>query len=306
MLSVIIPLFNKAASVARTIQCVLWQSFQDFEIIVVDDGSTDGSAEVVLTFVDDRLRLIKKGNGGVCSARNVGISEARYEYVAFLDADDIWDKDYLLEQTRMIRDFPEAYMWGLNFAEMSDGKQVRTLETGLPPGFRGVVDNYFGMQGRVSDLFCSSSVVVRKTAFEKAGIFDESLKYSEDIDMWYRIIANFPVAFNDAYYAFYMFDAENRAMLRKQDMRYFMPYRCAKYKQYKGNEPFYSYVERWCAIKIKEYYFKQKDQRQYALEASKGLDYSVLPSKYKLFFKTPYPIAYLTWLATEALHNMMR
>lgn len=304
MISVVIPLYNKASSIARTIEGVLLQTFSDYEVIVVDDGSTDSSAQTLLSFSDDRIRLIRKENGGVCSARNVGIKEARYEYVAFLDADDIWDKDYLLEQTRMIRDFPEAYMWGLNFAEISDGKQVRTLETGLPSGFRGIVENYFGIQGRVSDLFCSSSVVVRKAAFEKAGLFDERLKYSEDIDMWYRIIANFPVAFNDAYYAFYMFDAENRAMLRKQDMRCFMPYRCAKYKEYKGNEPFYSYVERWCAIKIKDYYFRQKDQRKYALEASKDLDYSVLPAKYKLFFKAPYPIAYLVWAITEAIHKM--
>lgn len=304
MFSVIIPLFNKTSSVVSTIQSVLAQSFSGFELIVVDDGSSDGSAEAVLSFSDARLRLIRKENGGVCSARNVGIKEARYEYLAFLDADDIWDEDYLLEQMHMIRDFPEAYMWGLNFAEMSDGKQIRTLETGLPSGFRGLVDNYFGIHGRVSDLFCSSSVVVRKSAFEKAGVFDECLKYSEDIDMWYRIIANFPVAFNDEYYAFYMFDGENRAMLRKQDMRYFMPYRCAKYKAYKGNEPFYTYVERWCAIKIKEYYFKQKDQRKYALDASKDLDYSVLSAKYKFFFKAPYPIAYLIWLITETIHKM--
>ena len=304
MFSVIIPLFNKDKSINTTINSVLSQTFQSFEIIIIDDGSTDQSVQRVKEFNDPRIRLITKENGGVCSARNVGIKESTYDYVAFLDADDIWDSDYLLEQTRMIQDFPDAYMWGLNFAEISNGRKVRTLATGLPSEFRGLVENYFGLRGRVSDLFCSSSVVIKKNAFNKAGLFDERLKYSEDIDMWYRIIANYPVAFNDKCYAYYRFDAENRAMIRKQDMRYFMPYVNGKYKAYKGVEPFYTYVERWCAIKIKDYYFRQKDQRKYALEASRDLDYSVLPSKYKLFFKLPFPMAYVVWFSSELIHKM--
>src|SRR5574344_1521257 len=223
MFSIVIPLYNKAKSIANTIQSILVQSFADFELIIVDDGSTDDSVRVVNQFTDKRIRLIQKENGGVCSARNVGILHAQYDYIALLDADDQWDTDYLLEQQKLINEFPQASMWGINFAELFDGKLIHELETALPKGYRGVVENYFSMQGRVSDLFCSSSVVIRKSAFDVAGLFDERLKYSEDIDMWYRIIANFPVAFYDRYMSFYQYDADNRAMNRKRTLKYFLP-----------------------------------------------------------------------------------
>lgn len=304
MISVVIPLYNKAQSIKNTLNSVLSQSFQNFEIVVVDDGSTDESADVVTQINDNRIRLIRKDNGGVCSARNRGIKEAKYDYIALLDADDGWDKDYLTEQIKLIEDFPEAAMWGINFAELYNGKLIRELPTGLPKGFRGVVEGYFDktlLNGRISDLFCSTSVVIRKSAFEVAGMFDERIKYSEDIDMWYRIIANYPVVFYDRYMAFYYYDAENRAMNRNRQLRYWLPFFVDKYNQYKGVEPFYTFIESWCAVKIKEIYFNDKSQYVDAKVASTKLDYSVLPSKYKYLFKTPYFCGYIIYKITEWL-----
>ena len=162
MISVVIPLFNKELSICNTLESVLKQTFRNFEVVVVNDGSTDRSKEVVakIAATDKRIRLVSKPNGGVCSARNRGTQEAKYDYIALLDGDDIWDEHYLEEQTKMIQDFPEATMWGINFAEMENGRLARKLETGLPENFRGYVDNYFQMKGRISDLFCSSSVVI--------------------------------------------------------------------------------------------------------------------------------------------------
>lgn len=187
MISVVIPLYNKEKSIAQTLESVLAQTYTDFEIIVVDDGSTDNSFEVVRSAIQplthsSHIRLISKDNGGVSSARNRGIQEAKGEYIALLDGDDQWDKEYLTEQVKMINDFPKAAMWGINFAELNQGKLIRKLETGLPDGYRGYVENYFQMPTRVSDLFCSSSVVIRKDVFERVGMFDERLRYSEDID----------------------------------------------------------------------------------------------------------------------------
>lgn len=304
MISVVIPLYNKAQSIRNTLNSVLSQSFQNFEIVVVDDGSTDNSANVVREIEDDRIRLICKENGGVCSARNRGIKEAKYDYIALLDADDGWDKDYLAEQVRLIEDFPEAAMWGINFAELYNGKLIRELPTGLPKGFRGVVEGYFDktlQNGRISDLFCSTSVVIRKSAFDVAGMFDERIKYSEDIDMWYRIIANYPVVFYDRYMAFYYYDAENRAMNRKRQLRYWLPFFVDKYNKYKGVEPFYTFIERWCAVNIKNIYFNDRSQMEDCKEASKKLDYSVLPSKYKYLFSMPYFCGRLIYIITEWL-----
>ena len=92
MISVVIPLYNKEKYIKRAIESVLNQTFQKFEIIVVNDGSTDKSAEIVQNIKDPRIRLINQKNAGVSAARNRGIQEAKYEYIAFLDADDFWEK----------------------------------------------------------------------------------------------------------------------------------------------------------------------------------------------------------------------
>lgn len=290
--SIVIPLYNKQTAISKTLQSVLSQTYANYEVIVVDDGSTDESVERVKNFNDPRLNLIQKENGGVCSARNKGIKEAKYEYIALLDGDDQWHEDYLAEQVRLIKDFPEAKMWGINFAEMNNGKLVRALPTGLPDGYRGYIENYFQMQNRVSDLFCSSSVIIDRTIFEQVGYFDERIKYAEDNDMWFRIIVKYPVAFYDRYMAFYRFDAENRASSKTISLKYFLPYYVDKYSDLRDYKVFYTWIHRWAANHIRKYYFEEiKEQRVDACEAVKKLDYSVIPVKYKYLYKMPYALA---------------
>ena len=290
MISVVIPLYNKEKSIYTTLQSVCEQTYTDIEIIVIDDGSSDKGASVAASYPDTRIRVINKENGGVCSARNRGIKEAKGEFIALLDGDDQWDKEYLAEQVKMVANFPEAAMWGINFAELSEGKLIRKLATGLPDGFRGYVENYFQMKERVSDLFCSSSVLIRKDVFERVGMFDERIKYSEDSDMWFRIITNYPVAFYDRYMVFYLYDAENRAMNRKRLLRYWLPYFVEKYKDplFKHDKVFYRWVMRWAAVRIKQIYFNDADQYEDAKIASRKLDYSQLPIKYRFELLPPY------------------
>ncbi len=306
MISVVIPLYNKEKSVRATLESVCEQTYTNIEIIVVNDGSTDNSAVVASKYPDTRVRAINKENGGVCSARNRGILEAKGEYVALLDGDDIWDKEYLTEQVKMIRDFPEAAMWGINFAEVNDGRLVRRLETALPEGYRGYVDNYFQMKGRISDLFCSSSVVIRREVFDQVGMFDERIKYAEDSDMWFRIIATHRVAFYDRYMVFYQWDAENRALNREIKLKYFLPYYIDKYKdpQYKQNKVFYIWVNRWSSQRIVPYYFFDPTQRKDAKEAAKKLDYNVLPFKYRLYLKTPFWIGSMIYRLEKWIRNL--
>ena len=322
--SVVIPLYNKQNSIAATLQSVLAQTYTNYEIIVVDDGSTDDSARIAEEYIrevkGERLkvkgaensgaettasrlsplafRLIRKPNGGVCSARNRGIEEAKYDYIALLDGDDLWDEHYLEEQVKLIQDFPEAKMWGINFAEMSNGNLIRKLPTGLPEGYRGYVENYFQIPGRISDLYCSSSVVIQKEVFDKVGYFDERIKYSEDIDMWYRIIVNYPVVFYDRYMAWYLYDAENRTMNRTRLLKDWLPNFVDKYQdeRFKHNQVFYQWINRWSANCIRKIYFEDSSQRIVAKGAMKKLDYSVLPWKYNILFKWPYGIAKLLHL----------
>ena len=174
--SIVIPLYNKQSAIVATLQSVLAQTYTNYEIIVVDDGSTDGSAEVAeATLFASHLsplafRLIRKPNGGVSSARNRGIQEAKYDYIALLDGDDLWDEHYLEEQVKFIQDFPEAKMWGVSIAFIKYNRRTK-WEQGMGDGYRGYVENYFGTSH--NDLFCSSSVVINKDVFDKVGCFDE-------------------------------------------------------------------------------------------------------------------------------------
>lgn len=294
-ITVVIPLYNKEKSISKTLESVFAQSFADYEVVIVDDGSTDGSASVVSRMlaekrVDERFLLIQKPNGGVCSARNRGISEAKYDYVAFLDADDAWEKEYLAEQVRMINDFPDAAMWGTNFAETRNGVRVHDYVTGLPHGFRGYLEKYFDLLGRQSDLYHSSAVVIRKSVFDRVGVFDERLRYSEDNDMWFRIIATHQVAFYDNYLVHYQLDAENRALNRKVLLKYDQPFVVDKYRLpiYKNNIVFYRWINRYSAQWIAAYYFLDPKQIDVAKVAMKKLDYSVIPFRYLLFRILPY------------------
>ena len=297
-ISVVVPLYNKEKSIEATLQSVLAQTYTDYELIVVDDGSTDNSLNVVRKRIseleNERIRVIHKENGGVSSARNRGIKEAKGEYIALLDGDDLWEPTFLEEQVKLIHDFPDAGMWGINFAETNHGQLVRKLATGLPDNYRGYVDNYFQIKGRHSDLFCSSSVVIRKNVFDKVGLFDERIKYAEDTDMWWRIIATHKVAFYDRYMVSYRFDAENRAMKRTRSLKYFSPYYVDKYHEplYQSNPVFYRFVNRRAAQQIRPYFFSNIDtERTDAQVAVQKIDYSVVPFKYCLLYKCPY------WLA---------
>ena len=110
MISVVIPLYNKSLTIGNTISSVLNQSCQDFEVVIVDDGSTDNSVEVVNQYVSDssKIRLFHQANQGVCAARNKGVYESKGEFVAFLDADDLWHPRYLELMNNMIKDEPDA------------------------------------------------------------------------------------------------------------------------------------------------------------------------------------------------------
>lgn len=297
MFSIIIPLFNKEKSIQLTLNSALDQTFNDFEVIVVDDGSTDESVKKAKEIEDPRIKLVQKENEGVCSARNRGIELARHDYIAFLDADDIWEPDYLSEQHRLIHDLPDAVLWGCAYGHL-EGEEKTNVDHLLPDDYRDYIKDYFKIK-RSTDLFCSSSVVVHKSAFVKAGLFDTRIQFSEDLDMWYRIIIHFPVVFYNKTLAYYRQDAENRAMKKTHPLVDFLPFYVGKY----NSDPdirdvsFLRYINNWSAVKLMHYYFEVKNERKYAKQAVSDLNYKLIKKKYTLMYKPPFFIGYMAFMA---------
>lgn len=188
MFSVVIPLYNKELSIQKTLQSVLDQTYQEFEIIVIDDGSTDASAEKVKELKDSRIKLIQQKNAGVSAARNRGIKEARYEWIALLDGDDLWDSDHLEEVLKMMSIFPYENIYATSF-RYSDGRKVLSQDI-LNPIYR--VDNYFklALQGH---LIWTGIIVFHKKAFDEAGRFNIKLNRGEDLDLWIRLANKYDI-----------------------------------------------------------------------------------------------------------------
>lgn len=201
--SVVIPLYNKEISINNTVNSVLSQNHKDFELIIVNDGSTDNSLSVVEAIRDDRVRIINKPNGGVSSARNTGIEHARYDWIAFLDGDDLWQPRFLEEIENMIHDFPLADIISTNYTGGHVGQ-------GITYGKRGYVADYYGTVLKYGNIICSSAVCVKKSCFSQAGGFKLYLCYGEDLEMWSRLINAYTLAYSPEILSHYDMDAENR------------------------------------------------------------------------------------------------
>lgn len=293
-ISIVIPLYNKAQSITHTLDSVLAQTYTDYEVVVVNDGSTDGSGEVVEQYIKDNpqstIHLISKANGGVSSARNVGIRAAKSDYVALLDGDDIWEPTFLEEQVRLIQDFPNAGIYGVNYAFIK-GNTCTKCNQGLGDGYRGYVENYWTTSH--NDLYCSNSVVIPKHVFEQLGYFDERIHYSEDLDMWYRIILHYPIVFYDKVLAYYNQNAENRCaydLHLHHDLAKCFEYFIGKYdEEFNNNRAASHYISTRVAADIlrNDYYFGSKDDRKKSDELVKDLHYQDIHPKYRFIFKTP-------------------
>ena len=300
MISVVIPLYNKEKAIRATLESVIAQTYTDYEVIVVDDGSTDSSVEVVQSVMaqSNKIRLIQKPNGGVFSARNCGIIESKGYYIALLDGDDLWKPTFLEELVILIHDFPKARMWGVNTAFLRNGKYYK-WQQGLDSGFRGYVENYFGTLH--NDLFCSSSVVIRKDVFDNVGYFDERISASEDLDMWYRIILKYPVVFYDKVLVCYNLDAENRAAhdtgkrfpLTKDIKYYFDKF----YEEFDRNPVFSRFMNNLVASKILQfgYYFGNEQERKDSDVVVSKLRFQDIHPKYRWIFKTPRWFGYIVY-----------
>lgn len=175
--SVVIPAYNASGTIVECLRSVVGQSYSDWEVIVVNDGSGDDSGALVEAFMTDYpglVRLINQENRGVSAARNCGIREARGEYIAFLDADDVWEPEKLDTQMKLMEDFPSVALSGTAYNRFSRGGSGKLMPV-----------SPFGMLAK--SYFNTSAVIAKKEAILEAGLFPESMRYSEDIYLWTKI-----------------------------------------------------------------------------------------------------------------------
>lgn len=197
-ISVVIPLYNKAESVGRTLESVLSQTFIGFEVIVVDDGSTDGSVRAVMAVADARIRVVAQKNSGVAVARNRGIAEARGEFIALLDADDEWMPDYLSTQYALAQKYPDCAVFATNYMfKKSTGVVTHTRLRCMPfGGADGVLTNYFEVASRSHPPLWTSAVMLRRHAIESVGRFPVGVRSGEDLLTWARLAVCYKIAFS--------------------------------------------------------------------------------------------------------------
>jgi glycosyltransferase involved in cell wall biosynthesis len=198
MFSVVIPVYNKAPYLAKAIQSVKDQTFSDWELILVDDGSTDSSVDVINAFLvnsSNNIIFISQPNQGVSVARNNGVRSARYPYIAFLDADDWWKDNFLEEMNNLIKSFPDAGLYGCSYYRVKNSL-YHAANIGVFDGFLKGYIEYFNVYARTFwvPINCSF-VVVNKDSFNSIGGFLPKLKFGEDFNLWVRLALNYKVAY---------------------------------------------------------------------------------------------------------------
>lgn len=210
--SVVIPLYNKAPYVAKAIQSVLAQTYSDYELIVVDDGSKDDSATIASQIIEGRqnCRLIHQENTGVSMARNNGVEVSHGNYLCFLDADDWWEPTFLGEMSKLIEEFPEAGIYGVNYTIVNETKhKTRVAKIGVEEGFEKGYINYCRAYAKTMYMpLTSISVAIPRAVFDEMGGFPKDIKLGEDFLLWIRIALKYKVAFLNKPLAYYNQDVD--------------------------------------------------------------------------------------------------
>ncbi|MFZ4679707.1 MAG: glycosyltransferase family 2 protein [Flavobacterium sp.] len=237
--SIVIPVYNKEKFVAKTIESVLSQTFTDYEIIIVNDGSTDQSEAKISTFRDNRIKYYSKKNEGVALARNFGIQKATADYICFLDADDYWYPNFLETMQRYSLELSEQKVFAAAIEIETKSKSIPARYSIESTSDFKIV-NFFNASQKECVLW-TSSVCIHKSVFEKVGDFDTKIKHGEDTELWIRIGLQFPIVFIRKILARYVYDDKS---ISRNTNYYFEQYTFDKYAlEEKNNSALKKYMD---------------------------------------------------------------
>lgn len=222
--SIVITVYNKENFVGETLESVLKQTYTDFEIIIVNDGSTDNSETVIQTFKDSRIQYFFQKNEGVAKARNFGIEKAQGDYVCFLDADDYWNSNFLETMHYYSQKLPEQKVFACAIEVETENKTFPANYSIDKKADFEIVD-FFTASQKECVLWTSSSVF-QKSVFESVGHFDTNIKKGEDTELWIRIGLQYPIVFLWQILAKYVYD---KSSVSRNLTYFFEPYTFEKY-----------------------------------------------------------------------------
>lgn len=209
--TVIIPLYNKEMYIENAIKSILNQTFTDFELLIINDCSTDKSIEIASKFAFEKVQIIHhEKNSGLAATRNTGIKKATSNYVTFLDADDLWKPHFLEKIFHLIQNFPDARIFGTNYEEIW-GKTIKNPHNGsefLSEDFTGYI-NFFKINIK-QGIYNHGSVCIHKEVYENVGYYNEKINFSEDLDFNIRANYHYKLAYDNSVQMSYFMQTENQ------------------------------------------------------------------------------------------------
>ena len=295
--SVIIPLYNKEKYISKTLETVLNQSFQDFEVIVINDGSTDHSVAEVEVFEDDRIKLFHQENQGLSITRNNGIAFSSADYIALIDADDYWQTNHLQQLYDLIKDFPNEGVYGTGYTlKKSKNTYHRANFNGLPEGFRGIVPDFF----KHSIQHCIAwigSICIPKYVFDSIGNFDPEIYSEQDIDLYIRIALKYKFVLDDSSASSIYNRTMNDNMSDFSEKKYIPKFLNAYKKEEKQNPNIGRYMDlnRFSTT----VFFKLSGKKDFEKELIADINFDNLTSLQRLILKLPNAIVSVLFKAKD-------
>ncbi len=288
--SIIIPLYNKEDYIKATIESVLVQSFQDFELIIINDGSTDNSLEVVRCITENvkNTVIINQENKGLSASRNKGISMANGKVIALLDADDLWHESFLKELHKLYLTFPNASLYGTDYYEKYSNGNLLSPKKNLDVSIKNMlflVDDFF-KANMFQPIISQSNFAIKKDVFKDIQ-FDETIDFAEDIDFYIKANLKYKFAYSYKALSYVRFDIPNQMTSNNfKDKR--LPNFNIYEKEASSNISLKKYLDSnryFLLIKSK----LSNDKKNYNLMFEQ-LDFKNLTFKQKLLLKSPLPI----------------
>lgn len=298
--SVIIPLFNKASYVTKAIDSVLSQTFADFELVIMDDGSKDDSFGIASKAIEGRANchIHRQQNAGVSVARNNAVALSIGDYLCFLDADDWWNPSFLMRMSELIDEYPEAGIYGTNYTIINEtNHRTRVAAVGVEPGFEKGYINYCRVyaNGLYMPLW-TGAVCIPRPFFDEMQGFPKGIRLGEDFLLWIQIALKYKVAFLNEPLAFYNQDVEmaNRGVVRKgYDPDSFMTFHFDQFEEReKTDHDLKVLLDRLRVFSLLRFRLDNAHKNLVYKEIAK-VDFSNVDSKYWFYYKIPYPLVWV-------------